>query len=781
MLLAVGFMRSVASVRLFALSAALCAILVVSTASADLDVGLPAGSPIEWIDNIPSVAPDSYRGSIPKRAGDKGETTVIPAQAKVPPANSVFSYVKVITFDLPSHLQWHGQAPKGPSSKDIPTGNSVKIKIKYPPELPMDLFWLASVGFIRKAIHPAELNDAEIIQYLIFLGEASLAAADAGKGQPSMAEYVKEVTESVSGIPEEPPAFDRSKNDYENLMIRLTFEDLVTEYPFSLNQRFAARISQLGDEPVSYVIRAANSSHPFLKRNAVYQLGRYRSKEAIDTLRSLYLTNKDKDKVVRNRALEALARMRDTGIVEDLVKRVKSGDRLVKPYAAWALGMIGDVSAAPPLANLLRACENIAEPESFDGATSSTIALGRLRCGGDDKTIAYLERLKAGFASRAVEDPQPALKPDMPVPPNTRRDTMVQLLTIALAASRPDKYAKELYRLIEASKSAPDPDAPNPYFKSRYARGMLRLFKPMTVNFLIDTLPVCPEGKDYLKQIALDAKEDETVRAYALFRMASSTYDKQDEFYKELVDFDKQPAVIVEVALQALLRANRKMASDTAKGLVTKYLSGVVARPPQVPGRIPVPAQTPTVSDEHKKHVIAVAIKILGSLGENDVAQLVQLLQREAPLRAAEKARREAPPPPPAPGQPWGVPGGLSSNEFSAPNGLLEHVLIELGRAGGARAVDALAAHLRDAKNDARAEACLALGGIPCGRTAAALVKALEDAEGWVRFMAYRTLKQLSDQDFFCDWIYADEKDRGFPLMQWQSWLETYAKTAPKE
>ncbi|HLG43177.1 MAG TPA: HEAT repeat domain-containing protein, partial [Planctomycetota bacterium] len=566
-------MRSVAPVRLFALSGALCAILV-SSASADLDVGLPAGSPIEWIDNIPSVAPDSYRGSIPKRAGDKGETTVIPAQAKVPPANSVFSYVKVITFDLPSHLQWHGQAPKGPSSKDIPTGNSVKIKIKYPPELPIDLFWLASVGFIRKAIHPAELNDAEIIQYLIFLGEASLAAADAGKGQPSMAEYVKEVTESVSGIPDEPPAFDRSKNDYENLMIRLTFEDLVTEYPFSLSQRFAARISQLGDEPVSYVIRAANSSHPFLKRNAVYQLGRYRSKEAIDTLRSIYLLNKDKDKVVRNRALEALARMRDTAIVEDLVKRVKGGDRLVKPYAAWALGMIGDASAAPHLANLLRACENIAEPESFDGATSSTIALGRLRCGGDDKTIAYLERLKAGFASRAVEDPQPALKPDMPVPPNTRRDTMVQLLTIALAASRPDKYAKELYRLIEASKSAPDPEAANPYFKSRYARGMLRLFKPMTVNFLIDTLPVCPEGKDFLKQIALDPKEDETVRAYALFRMASSTYDKQDEFYRELVDFDKHPAVIVEVALQALLRANRKMASDSAKGLVAKYLSG---------------------------------------------------------------------------------------------------------------------------------------------------------------------------------------------------------------
>lgn len=770
-----GFMRSVSSSKPVWAGAAVCLIVLSLRASADLDVGVPAGSPIEWIDNIPSVTTDSYRGSIPQKASGGGETTVMPSQAKVPPANSVFSYVKVITWDLPSHLHWYGRPPRAPESKEIPTGNSVKIQIRYPPDLPSDLFWLASVGFIRKAIHPAELNDAETVQYLIFIGEASLAAADAAKSQPSMADYVREVTDAVSPISDEPPSFDKSKNEYENMMIRLTFEDLVTEYPFSLNQRFAARIAQLGDDPVPYVIRAAGSRHPFLMRNAVHALGRYGSKEALDTLRSIYLTNKDKDKVVRNRALEALARRRDTGIVEDLVKRLRSGDRYFRPYAAWALGMIGDPSAVPHLHGLLQANENIADPASFDAATSAIIALGRLRCGGNDKVVTYLDRLRAAYMARTIEDPQPALRPDLPVPPNTRRDTAVQLLAIALAASRPDRHARELYALIEASKKAPDPDPPSPYFKARYARGMLRSFKPMTVNFLIDTLPICPEGKDYLKQIALDAKEDETVRALALFRLATSTYEKLDEFYRDLADFDKQPATIVEVALQALVRSNRKMAGEAAKALVTRYLGGPVARAPQAPGGAPAPApaQAPavSVSEQHKKYVIAVAIKTLGSLGENDVGQLISLLQREAPIRMQERARREAPPPPPSP-QPAGVPGGLSQTEFSSPNSLLEHILIELGRTGEPRALTALMDHLRLERNDARAEACLAIGAFGADKRAAeALVKALEDGDGWVRYMAYRTLKQLSNHDFFCDWIYAPERDRAFPLMQWQEWL----------
>lgn len=764
-------MRAVASSKLARAGAAVCSFLLSLQVSADLDVGIPAGSPIEWIDNIPSVAPDSYRGSIPKKAAGGRETTVMPPQAKLPPANSVFSYVKVITWDLPTHLRWHGQPPRAPEAKNIPTGNSVQIQIRYPPELPSDLFWLASVGFIRKAIHPAELNDAEIVQYLIFLGEASLAAADAAQSQPSMADYVREVAAAVTPIPEEPPAFDKSKNEYENMMIRLTFEDLVTEYPFSLNQRFAARIAQLGDEPVPYVIRAAGSKHPFLMRNAVYALGRYGSKEALDTLRSLYLANKDKDRVVRNRALEALARRRDTGIVDDLVQRLRGGDRYFKPYAAWALGMIGAPSAAPHLHSLLQANENIADPASFDAATSAMIALGRLRCGGNDKIVAYLDRLRAAYMARTIEDPQPALRPDLPVPPNTRRDTAVQLLTIALAASRPDKHARELYALIEASKSAPDPDPPNPHFKARYARGMLRAFKPMAVNFLIDTLPICPEGKEYLKKIVVDSKEDETVRALALFRLATSTYDKVDEFYRDLADFDKQPAAIVEVALQALARSNRKLAGEAAKALVAKYLGGAAPAVPQPAGGAPVPAQPAPASQQHRKYVVAVAIKTLGALGENNAAQLISLLQREAPVRLQERAKREAPPPPPSP-QAAGVAGGLSQTEFSSPNGLLENILIELGRTGDPKALAALVDHLRQEKNDARAEACLAIGAFSDERRAAeALVKALEDGDGWVRYMAYRTLKQLSGHDFFCDWIYAPEPDRAFPLLQWQEWL----------
>lgn len=747
------------------------AVLLFLTSTPDLDVAIPAGSPLEWIDNIPSVTPDSYRGSIPRKADKDSGTVVVPEESKKPEATNIFNYVKVITWDLPGHLRWYGEMPRKPDEKTVSTGGGIKITIEYPPQVPPDLFWLASATFLRKLLHPAELNDAETIQYLIYLGEPSLMASDAAKPQPGAKEFCEAVNAAVTPLPQNPPSFDKAKGDYENMMIRLTFEDLVTDFPFSLEQRFCARIGRLGDEPLEYVIRAAKNTHAFLRRNAVFQLGRYTSAQATEELRKIYLSNKDEDPVVRNRALEALAKRRDVEIVPELIRRVK-GDRHFRPTAIYALGLIGSPDGVKAVYEHLRQ-----NAEDFDTLTSAIIALGRMRASDNDAVVRSLESLAKSIASKNIPDPQATLKPDLADPPNTRRTTIQQLVAIALANLKPEVHAKAVYEMIEASKKAQPPTDPRAgIFGSRYAKGILREINPMAVNFLLDTLPKLDKGKDYLMEIVKDTNEDESARSYAMFKLATATYDAVDEFVKPYLDIEKNPAPLVENALQAIFRSNRKTAVESAKAIVAKFLSS----PAPTPGRVarPMPGQAPRAGQPftaHQRFVTALCLKILGSLRETDPKTLAEVIKKEVPRRVEQKKADDAAknPPPPPPGQakpPFNPAAGLWQMEFNAPDYLLEYALIELGRLGDKAHIPTLCEVLDNKEVPARAEACLALGAVRHPDAVNRLVAALEDEDGWVRFMAYRCLKEISGEDHFCDWIYEPPKGRQAAVDAWKKW-----------
>jgi HEAT repeat protein len=791
-----------------ALSVGLLAIPALGTPAApDLDVGIPSGSPLEWIENIPSTAPDSYRGAIPRAVNKNEGTVLVPSDPKKPEATSIFNYVKVITWDLPTHLKWYGEMPRKPDEKTIPTGGGLKITIEYPPQVPPDLFWLASATYIRKLLHPCELNDAETIQYLIFLGEPSLMAAEAARSQPGAKEYVDAVTAAVDPMPSGPPLFDKTKTEYEHMMLRLTYEDLVTDFPFSLEQKFCTRISQLGDEPFEYVVRAANNTHKFLRRNAVYQLGRYTSAKATEELRKIFLKNRDEDPVVRNRAIEALARKRDAEIVPEIVKRVKGGDRNFKAYAIYALGLIGSADGAKVVHEQLKNHSSLSSDEDFDVATSSIIALGRMKCGDSEAIVKTLENLLKTIEGKNIPDPAPTLKPDLGDRPNTRKETLTQLTAIALANTAPDRHAQRIYDLIEASKKATPPIDPSDprakFFASRYAKGMLRGFHPMTVNFLLDTLPRLEKGKDYLQEIIKDVQEDEVARSYALFKLATATYDTFDQFVKPYLDIDRNPPAIVETALQAIFRSNRKEGLAAAKEIVKKFLASPApsqtpgARPPArpVPPPQPQPGQpAPVVPAQpfnaHKRYIAGLCLKILGSLAETDVKTLTDIIRKEVPRRVAQKKAEEeakkppppAPPPaPPKPGQPvppvrpgFNPTQGLWQAEFNAPDALLETALIELGRLRKPESVSVISEVLDNKECPARAEACLALGAIAVKPAVDRLVAALEDEDGWVRFMAYRTLKDLSGADHFCDWIYDSAEKRAPQVAEWKKWAEGF-------
>lgn len=760
--------------------------------SPDLDVGVPAGSPLEWIDNIPTGEPNRYRGSIPRKATKDGDTVVVTTQPRKPEAANIFNYVKVITWDLPTHLKWYGVMPTKPDEKTIPTGGGLRITIEYPPQVPPDLFWLASATFLRKLLHPAELNDAESIQYLIFLGEPSLMAADAAKPHPGMTEYFDALTAAVSPMPTDPPSFEAGKGEYANMMIRLVFEDLVTDFPFSLEQRFCRRITQLGDDPIDYVIRAAGSGHSFLRRNAVYQLGRYPSGRATEELRRALSNYMEKDPVTRNRALEALAKRKDPAVVPDLIKRLKGAERTFKAYLIYALGVIGSPEAAKAVHEQFNAHSDLSDAEDFDVVSSSLTALGRMKCGDADSIVRSIEDFLKSIGTKNVADPQASLRVDTPSPANTRRDTLIQLASIALANSRPDKHADKVYGLIEASKKSASAPARG---RARPQAGLLRAFHPMSVNVLIETLPSLEKGKDALKEIVADATEDEVVRSYALFKLATSTFEALDEFLKPYLDISTQPSPLVETALQAMTRSHRKEAVSAAKTIVDKFIGksaepapGAPRRPraPRIPPRPPVPGRAEEFT-AHKRFIASLCLKLLGSLAEINAETLIAVIKKDLPRRiqqkAAEDAAKNPPQPPATPARRPGMDptGGLWQAEFNAPDQLLESALIELGRLGDPSGLPVILEVLNNDKAPARAEACLALGGIGTPDAVDRLVAALNDADGWVRFMAYRTLKELSGADHFCDWIYESKEKRASKVKAWTEWAKTFRDSYKEE
>jgi hypothetical protein len=267
-----------------------------------------------------------------------------------------------------------------------------------------------------------------------------------------------------------------------------------------------------------------------------------------------------------------------------------------------------------------------------------------------------------------------------------------------------------------------------------------------------------------------------------MFKLATATYDAMDEFVKPYLEIDKQPAPLVENALQAIFRSNRKTAVEAAKAIVAKFLAspdptpGRVARP--MPGQVPVAGQPFTA---HQRFVTALCLKILGSLGETDAKQLGAIVKKEIPRRVAQKkaddaAKNPPPAPPPQPGQPpapkppFNPAAGLWQMEFNAPDYLLEYALIELGRLGDKAHVPAIAEALDNKECPVRAEACLALAAIAHPDAIDKLVGALEDEDGWVRYMAYRSLKELSGEDHFCDWIYDTKEKRAPKVEAWKAW-----------
>jgi HEAT repeat protein len=234
------------------------------------------------------------------------------------------------------------------------------------------------------------------------------------------------------------------------------------------------------------------------------------------------------------------------------------------------------------------------------------------------------------------------------------------------------------------------------------------------------------------------------------------------------------PPEVSTRALASLARLDPATARETAAQIVGGFLMlpEPVAPPPPDPARPVVQtAQTALPSQDH--WIVIPALQLLGRAGANTLARIERIIARaEAEIALAElltERQRQA--------------NAATTNMYSTINNrvyslpeLLEVALLELGRMPEAHRTQAyalLAARLADVKARGRYQAVIALGGIQTRAAVERLVAALEDEEGWVRYGAYRALRQLSGADHACDWLYGKPSSHQEAIKAYRAYAAT--------
>ncbi len=344
------------------------AILLGLAASPDLDVGVPPGSPLDFV-RIPVASPRSARREIATQGTGAGRTVTQTALDRVPRQPIPLS--RPLTLDFEGHLQWR---PAEPSAAGTATGAGPLAG--YPPLYPRDLYIHCASFFLMLMLHEDQVSPREVLCYLVEIGEPAAYAATAVRVEESLRAIADYVLAAAGGVPAWAPRPSKVKIDDD------IARELVVAFPYE--DRFGSEFLKLpGRLAVPSLTKLAESKgHPFLARNAAYALRLYDEEEALPTLRTLL---KSQDKVLRNRALAALIRWQDREVVPWLVDQLDSQDVPFRSYVLYALGRIGDRRAVEPILKATRSMD-------WEILWGALAALARIR-EPNDEVSGFLARL----------------------------------------------------------------------------------------------------------------------------------------------------------------------------------------------------------------------------------------------------------------------------------------------------------------------------------------------------------------------------------------------------
>jgi HEAT repeat protein len=694
-------------------------LLLVPLAPRDLDVGVPPGTGLDWNREFRKPVPTGGRGGVPVPSTDEkptpaGSTVAEERQSKdnldFVVAN-LYDYFRVTTVDIMTHCSVSLPKSTGKVSQDdVATGGGFVMAWNYPPEMPVELVWMAAMACIREQVHPEVISWPESAAYCLELGEPSLYGAKAA-AEGKIARYV---TKLLKPLPPAAPQVPKAKDPKSAMLLRLAAVELSGGFPNALDPTFARRTLAIGNDSYGAVLECTKNPHPFLARNATSVLAHFGRDEVNGELIKLW---KDSDDIiVRTRALLGLARRGEKSIVPDLVKQAQNGkDEPMQALAIYCLGLIGDPAGAKAVADLA----NAGGIKDTDLLWSAVPALGRMR-GGKDVLIELEKQLRAKIGiNDAIK-----IQGDQNTPTAEERGARLKVLrhlsVIALAMCGEKRFRDEVSQRVD--KSGHD------------------AFHRAGHYLLCEALAIMEDEKSLKKLIEANAGEDiirlEALRALARCKKADGKY-----LAARAAD-ETAPASVRSMALQLLGDVDPAIAKETCAKIVADYASKT--------GDL----------DANKAFVVAVAAQVGGRVKAHDVKDLVKAVDRA--FNAKGFSRREGNNDP-----------DITKAKVSLYPALLEALVIELGRTGSPDALALLKLILeRSRAPQGRAEAALALGNIPGQEADEALVGALDDKDGWVRWCAYKALAKRSNEDHLCDWIFGDGEHRRKCVDAYKAWVK---------
>jgi len=709
-----------------------CAVMIAASPllEADLDVTVPPGLPPEWIRFLPTPMLTDL-GKIPgaRRVSGQGSIESVP-QRKRPRfdggAETSFGFSGITTIDLPQHFTWSAPRPTKRRPGPTLTGRGtvgIPASWRFPPPMPVHLYWLALATMLRKAIHPALINRTATIEYLVLLGEPAYMAADGARAEPGLRPMALLIKKYVGPPSAARPLPSGGKTPYEKLIHKLALVELASGYPYSPDRRFARRLMSLSSEGLLPVLHYTRHPHPLVRRNAVALLGKYTGAIASARLRTLL---KDKDRVVRNRALQALTDRADTTVVPLLIAALKSSDAGLRVQAASALGLIGDRRALKPLVAFVSS-----HRKDSDALWSAIPAIGRLAIHKDKPVLKLLWLLESQlrkdkhlFGKQTPIYPPPA--PDK----LTTAGVIAEMCLIARAGLGHQTARRAFTELIRGNKPLSKLSPANRFFACEMLRRM------------------GPAGNQRLVEVIADQTAEVAIRAHALGSLDGASLWTFLELPDKLaaMALNSDSALIRARALMQLEQIDEKLAIRTARQIVASYAQGQA-----------------DFKAMRKNWVVIPAMRLLGRYATSNIGLLQRVVRRASQEQQEGEDRHKKI-----------GPKAILANPASVPvvtvPPILQTALLELGRTAKDKVLPFLLARLADTRALGRAEAALALGAIGGKKVIARLIGALGDRDPWIRFCAYRSLRRLTQADHFCDWLFGSRQQIGKAIAQWKKW-----------
>jgi len=718
--------------------------LIALPASADLDLGVPMGTPLDWEQELHQPIPTGIGGAKDAKSptptqGDQG--TIVQGPKVKPPAMgftsvNLYNFLRVKTHDIMTHftvkIPMRSGKPVGVpeepptfrtgdkaagaepvSKKDRPQTLEPGIQSNYTPPVPGELAWIGIANCLRTILHPELVCIPEVLAYLVEIGDPSLVGADSVT--TNIAAPLKSL---IKAIPDTAPTPPTLSTPFDNMLAKVATLELVNGYPHALDPTYARRTLMMGEPAYPAVLKCADSPHLFLQQNAVVVLSNFSHPDVGKELARIF--GASPDNTVKARCLSGLARRKDKTQIPFLLGLTKGKEDWIRSLAIYALGHIatGDKKVAAELLAMAR-------QDNGDVRWGALPALARIADTSPQTAKALGEIYRTCWdQAKGIPHPVPqGAKPidfraPNPEPAGYKKRIIADFAQIAAAVCGDVAARQELIAKLNG--------------------GGIQAFTEASYMLLAESLPLMgDQGMEAAKKLTGHA---DVVVAMTAMKSIAKGSPVDTSWVKQFVMGSGNPLVRA-AGLTVLFKHTQGDIRDASHHIV-KAVGGGGAE---------------------EAYLVGMAIQMLDRLADNKADELIKVVEKAK--GANHIARRVAT-----------DEYDITKAKIDVSPPLLEIATLALSRTADPAAIPVLLDLLTSSA--ACAEAALALSGMPLegenfSKVLTALIDALGDPKnGWLRFCAYQALRNITKEDHFVDYIFGQASSIYGAQDRYRGWLK---------